>query len=396
MAPRRVILPLLAALALMTAAPVARAQQQPSSEPVLRVEIGMHTALIKRAAIDAAGRLLATAFDDKTVRLWSLADGAPIRILRPPIGDGNEGKLYAVAMSPDGKFLVTGGWTGYAWEKANSLYVFETESGRLVRRVGGLPHVVLHLAWSPDGRFVAASLAGAGGVRVLSTNDWQETGSDTDYGDASYGLAFDRADRLAAVGYDGFVRLYDRQFRRIAKAKVPGGSRPYSAAFSPDGTQLAVGFSDSTAVDILAAADLKFLFAANTQGVANGDLARVAWASNGSLLAGGRYATGSDRVILRWDNGGRGNRQALLAAFNTVDSILPLADGSFVYASSDPASAAIMRTEGARSPAGPRPPIFEEAPSAFPPMARSSHSDWKNSASARCRFQSASVGSRRA
>ncbi len=47
----------------------------PDQRPFLRIETGMHTAPIRRMGVDAACRLLATASDDKTVRLWSLPDG---------------------------------------------------------------------------------------------------------------------------------------------------------------------------------------------------------------------------------------------------------------------------------------------------------------------------------
>ena len=36
---------------------------------------GMHTALIRRADADALGRYLVTGSDDKTIKIWSLADG---------------------------------------------------------------------------------------------------------------------------------------------------------------------------------------------------------------------------------------------------------------------------------------------------------------------------------
>ncbi|MGH8557411.1 MAG: WD40 repeat domain-containing protein [Methylococcales bacterium] len=63
----------------------------------------MHTAMIKRIAVDAAERYLLTASDYKTARVWDLATGKLLQILRPPLGEGNEGKLYAAALSPDGR-----------------------------------------------------------------------------------------------------------------------------------------------------------------------------------------------------------------------------------------------------------------------------------------------------
>src|SRR5215469_8830431 len=130
------------ALTCLIAGPSSLAQPQPSEQPILRVEIGTHTALIRAAGADAAGRLLATASWDKTVRLWSLDTGDLVRVLRGPIGDGNEGRFDAVAISPDGVWVAAGGATGYQWEKRYSIYIFEVAGGRLVRRVSGLPSVL--------------------------------------------------------------------------------------------------------------------------------------------------------------------------------------------------------------------------------------------------------------
>ena len=98
--------------------PASPAAQQPPATPVLRIEAGMHTAPIIRIDVDAAERFLVTASHDKTARVWDLANGQLLQILRPPLGMGNEGKLYAVAISPDGATVATGGWTGYEWDDA--------------------------------------------------------------------------------------------------------------------------------------------------------------------------------------------------------------------------------------------------------------------------------------
>lgn len=107
---------------------------EPSREPILRIETGMHTATIRHIGVDASNRFLVTASDDKTVRVWELPSGRLLRIIRVPIGVGNEGKLFAVAMSPDGSTIAAGGWTSID-ALNNSIYIFDRESGRLIRRL---------------------------------------------------------------------------------------------------------------------------------------------------------------------------------------------------------------------------------------------------------------------
>ncbi len=81
----------------------------------LRIEPGMHTAPISRIGVDAACTLMVTGSHDKTARLWALPEGGRgearlLRTLRVPIGEGNDGKVYAVALSPDGQWVAAGGW----------------------------------------------------------------------------------------------------------------------------------------------------------------------------------------------------------------------------------------------------------------------------------------------
>ncbi len=328
----------------------------PPTEPILRIETGMHTALIKRIAVDGLGRYLATASDDKTCRVWDIKTGEQLRVLRPPIGHDYEGRLYSVAMSPDGRYVFCGGWTGYGWDKTHSIYVFERESGRMVRRLTGLPSVINHLTVSSDGHYLAAVM-GEEGVRVWRLSDLSLVGGDKAYGGESYGAAFDGRDHLATTSYDGAVRLYrvtDTDLSLVAKTRVQGGTRPFSLAFSPDNTQLAVGFTDTTAVTVLDAETLNLLGAPNLAGVDNGNLASVAFAADGSLLAAGRWVTDRGCPVRRF-------QPADFVAYKDFDTgkaavvtLCPLPDGGLAYGTVAPRWG-VLRPDGSlamtRSPA---------------------------------------------
>src|SRR5262245_1721209 len=191
---------------LLAAAPLKAQTNPPSQEPQLRIDPGMHTTRINRVGVDASCTLLATGSFDRTVRLWALPEGKLLSTLRPPIGPGDEGKIYAVAMAPDGGWIAAGGWT---IAKAHFVYIFQTATGRVMTRLGPVADAVDHLAVSADGRYLAATLAGGEGLRVwqrtgTGLTDWQLVGQDKDYdGKESYGAAFAGTGTLYTVAYGG-------------------------------------------------------------------------------------------------------------------------------------------------------------------------------------------------
>ncbi|MBP8985728.1 MAG: caspase family protein [Syntrophobacterales bacterium] len=312
------------------------------TEPTLRIETGMHSAPITRIGVDVGNRYLVTGSNDKTVRVWELATGRLLQTLRPPIGGVDEGKIYAVALSPDGRTVAAAGWTGYEWGWNVSIYFFDRASGRMIKKMSGLPRVISNLTYSRNGRYIVAGLLSKKGIRVYRTTDYRLVLKDRDYGDSCYGADFDKTGRLVTTSWDGYVRLYANDFKLITKEEAPDGKRPHGVRFSPDGAKVAVGFTDSTKVDVLSGKDLSYLHSPDTDDITSGDMPAVSWSQNGRYLyAGGKASklmNGEWKTIIRkWLNGGKGGYVDLPAAENTIMQIIPLRSGGIVFGSANPA-----------------------------------------------------------
>ncbi|WP_337875063.1 caspase family protein [Elioraea sp.] len=324
------------AAALAAAAPAPA--QAPPTTPYLRVEAGAHTAPVNRLAVDAAGRLLATASDDRTVRLWSLPDGAPAGVLRVPIAEEAEGELYAVALTPDGRRLFAAGFTGFAWDRSFALYIFDVVEKRMIGRLAPLPAPVVHLALSPDGARLAAALGGTAGIRVWDARNGRLLAEDTSYRGPARMVAFTPDAALVTTAADGLVRLYDPTGTKRAEAAPRRGARPYGLAVSPDGALIAIGYETHPAVDVLHLQGLRPAFMPDVSALDVAALPAVAWASDGrggvQLHAAGAGRRGG--VIRRWADFGLGPGTDLVAARDSIPHLLPLPGGGLAYAAADP------------------------------------------------------------
>ncbi|MBI5887638.1 MAG: caspase family protein [Deltaproteobacteria bacterium] len=325
----------------LAAWPMAAGAGEPPAEPVLRIETGMHTATISRIGVDSMNRFLVTASDDKTIRVWDLPTGKLLKIIRPPLGEGNEGKLYSAAISPDGRTIAAGGWTGWDWEGKSYIYFFDRETGALIKRIAGLPNVTFNLVYSKDGRYLAASL-GSYGVKVWRAVDYKLVGEDTAYDERSSWADFDANNRLVTACYDGYVRLYEIDesaypaLKLIIKVKPPDAGQVFSTAFSPDGSKISVGFNDSLKVNVLSGKDLSHLYSPDTSDLTNGNLAVTAWSADGRHLYAGKALWGWF-IIRKWADAGRRSHTDLSAAENSIRHIVGLNNGGIAYGSYDPA-----------------------------------------------------------
>jgi len=313
-----------------------------TEKPVLTLNTKMHTGMVRRISTDADGKYLLTCSEDKTGKLWNAATGELLRTFRVPIGNGNEGKLFSCALSPDGKIAAFGGWTGYEWTQKCSIYLFNVQTGTMTEKLNGLENVIYDLEFSPDGKYLAAGLYSTG-VRIFSTNSWALSASLKNYGGTVYNVAFDNIGRLATVCYDGYVRLYSSSFQLLQQKKTSGGQHPFSLAFSPDGQKIAVGYNDSPKIQVLDGETLETLYEPDNAEATTVDtrLEMLTFSYDGSYLFAG-YANQKVfngtwwRHIRKWNDAGRGTYSDYPACLNSVMDIEPMPDNSIVYCGSYP------------------------------------------------------------
>ncbi len=329
-----------AALGIAGALPPGARAQAAADPAALVFDLRSHSGPVRRLAVDARGEWAVTASDDKTALVWNLASGRVQHTLRVPVGEDEIGRLYGAAISPDGRTVAVGGSTGTAGGP-NRVYLFDLASGAFRSAFDARTGGVRHLAWSADGRLLAAAYVGRPALRVFRASG--ELVHETLLPADAYGLSVAANGQLAVSAFDDRVRL----FRLGAGGVQPEGeiavslADPVGVRHSPDGRLIAVGYfsrapQGRVLVDVYDAATRQRVRGLEFVDIAFGNLMSVGWQADGrALYAGGTGYAEPGRFIVKRIAWPEASAETVIAAADSINDFAPLPDGRIAFASFD-------------------------------------------------------------
>jgi WD40 repeat protein len=262
-----------------------------------------HAHLVTAVSFRPDGAVLASSSYDQSVKIWDVTSGKEVATL-----NGHEDAVGSVAFSPDGKLLATSRSHVFEPSKQANPAVLLWDATNFTKEGKPLAHVatsfseVPSVAFSPDSKLLAVGdYHGTVEIWDVTAQQLKATVARDGQYDSVQSLLYSPDGRkLARLNYGGEIYMYETTaYQPTTKLPLPVKAR--SIAFSPDGKLLAVGCEDhKVRMVLVATGETVATFRGH-----NADVAAVAFSPDGKTLASadGAISLGGAFNIYLWDTG---------------------------------------------------------------------------------------------
>ena len=221
-----------------------------AEKPILTIDTGGHKAFIKDVIFTSDGGQLISVSYDKTIRIWDTSTGEVVRVLRGQIGAGDEGKIYAAALSPDDRILAVGGFMAHGFgvddDKVGDIRLINFQTGEVIALLRGHSDIILGLAFSRDGnRLISGSFDKT--ARIWNVRDQRTTHILKGHTGYISAVTFSPDDTTAVTGSDdGTLKLWNTKSGALITTLKGHTAVVKSVVFTPNGKYLLSGSDDKT------------------------------------------------------------------------------------------------------------------------------------------------------
>ena len=202
----------------------------PSLEPVKK--LGWDVSNVYAVACSPDGRYLSSGDMYGNIKLWDVTSSECIKTL---IGFY---PAYSVCYSPDGKYVASGSWGG-------RIKLWEVATGNCIKTLKGHTDSVYSVAYSPDGRYIASG-SNDKTIKIWEVETGRELRTLSGHSDKVYSVCYSPDGKYLASGSnDDTIKIWNVASEKCIQTLTSDHMYSiHSVVYSPDGKYLVAGSGD--------------------------------------------------------------------------------------------------------------------------------------------------------